>query len=138
MSCRLLIKRTSRYKKDLEFEKRKKLISANLDESNIKAAILLASSDDSFAPCNTENYEKHFSENPKLNFSNVPCGRHFKSARKAIRQQEITFETDKKLRICRNSKMVKNEKFYKLGPKICTPPDFGKAKPEQPEVMADG
>ena len=35
--------------------------------------------------------------------------------------------------------MVKNEKFYKLGPKICTPPrDFGKAKPEQPEVTADG
>ena len=65
------------------------------------------------------------------------CWRHFKSARKAIRQQEITFETEKS---CQNSKMVKNEKFYKLGPKICTPPptDFGKAKPEQPEVMADG
>ena len=59
----------------------------------------------------------------------------FRSARKAIRQQEITFETEK-LRICQISKMVKTEKFYKLGPKICTPPDFGKAKPEQPEVMA--
>ena len=33
--------------------------------------------------------------------------------------------------------MVKTEIFYKLGPKICPPPDFGKAKPEQPEVMAD-
>ena len=44
----------------------------------------------------------------------------------------------KKLEICRNSKMVKNEKYYKLGPKICTPPDFGKAKPEQPDDMADG
>ena len=35
--------------------------------------------------------------------------------------------------------MAKTE-FYKLGPKICPPPppDFGKAKPEQPEVMADG
>ena len=35
--------------------------------------------------------------------------------------------------------MVKTEKLYKLGPKICPrPPDFGKAKPEQPELMADG
>ena len=34
--------------------------------------------------------------------------------------------------------MVKTEKFYKLGQKICTPPDLGKAKPEQPEVMAYG
>ena len=34
--------------------------------------------------------------------------------------------------------MVKTENFYKLGPKICTPADFGKSKPEQPEVMADG
>ena len=29
-----------------------------------------------------------------------------------------------KLRICQNSKMVKTENFYKLGPKICTPPQF--------------
>ena len=34
--------------------------------------------------------------------------------------------------------MVKTENFYKWALKICTPPDFGKAKPEQTEVMADG
>ena len=34
--------------------------------------------------------------------------------------------------------MVKTENFYKLGPKICTPPHFWKAKPEQPEVKAHG
>ena len=28
--------------------------------------------------------------------------------------------------------MVKTENFYKLGPKICTPPDLWEAKPEQP------
>ena len=45
----------------------------------------------------------------------------------------------KKLEICQNSKVVKTEIFYKLGPKFCTPPsDFWKAKPEQPEVMAHG
>ena len=43
----------------------------------------------------------------------------------------------KKLEICQNSKMVETEKFYKLGPKICTPPDFVNEKPEQHEVMAD-
>ena len=37
-----------------------------------------------------------------------------------------------------NSKMVKTEKFYKLGPKIGTTPDFWKAKPEQLEVIAHG
>ena len=41
----------------------------------------------------------------------------------------------KKLRIRQKSKMVKTEK---LGPKTCTPPDFWKAKPEQPEVLAQG
>ena len=44
----------------------------------------------------------------------------------------------KKLEICQNSKMVKIENFYRLGPKICTPPDFWKAKPKPPEVMAHG
>ena len=44
----------------------------------------------------------------------------------------------KKLRNCQNSKMVKTENFYKMGPKICTPPDIGKAKPQKPEVMAVG
>ena len=34
----------------------------------------------------------------------------------------------KKLRISQNSKMVKNEKFYKLGPKICPSPPFWEGK----------
>ena len=64
--------------------------------------------------------------------------RHFKSATEAIRQQEILFETEKNLDFV-NSKMVKTENFYKLGPKFCTgPPDFWKGKPEQPEVIAQG
>ena len=33
--------------------------------------------------------------------------------------------------------MVKTEKkIYKFGLKNCTPPDFGKGKPKEPEVMA--
>ena len=56
---------------------------------------------------------------------------------KSRQTERNNFETEK-LEICQNSKMVKTEKFYKLGPKICPPPDFGKAKPEQPEVTADG
>ena len=33
--------------------------------------------------------------------------------------------------------MVKTETFYKLGPKLCTPPPphFGKGKPEQPRLQ---
>ena len=44
------------------------------------------------------------------------------------------------LKFCQNSKKVKTENFYKLGPKICPPPppDFGKGKPEQPKVLAHG
>ena len=61
------------------------------------------------------------------------CWRYFKSARKAIRQQEITFETEK-LRICQNSKMFKTEKYYKLGPKICTPPILGRQNPSNPRL----
>ena len=34
----------------------------------------------------------------------------------------------KKLEICQNSKRVKTEKFYKLGPKTCTPPRFWEGK----------
>ena len=44
----------------------------------------------------------------------------------------------KKLEICQNSKMIKTENFYKLGPKISTPPGFWKTKPELAEVTADG
>ena len=55
------------------------------------------------------------------------CWRHLKSATEAIREQKLTFETEK-LRIRQNSKMVKSEKFYKLGPKICTTPRFLEGK----------
>ena len=43
-------------------------------------------------------------------------------------QNEI--KTEKKLEICQNSEMVKTEKIYKLGPKICTlpPPRFWERK----------
>ena len=59
--------------------------------------------------------------------------RHFKSATKAIRQQEKTF-TEKNVRIRQNSKMVQTENFYKLRPKICTksphpPPTFERQIP---------
>ena len=40
--------------------------------------------------------------------------------------------------IFQNSKMVKTEKFYKLGPKCCPPTNFGEGKPEELEVMAHG
>ena len=43
-----------------------------------------------------------------------------------------------KYEICQKSKTVKAENFYEFGPKICTPPDFWKAKPDQPEVMVHG
>ena len=44
----------------------------------------------------------------------------------------------KKLEICQNSKMVKTENFTSWDLKSVHPPDFGKAKPKQPEVMAYG
>ena len=37
------------------FERHKKLVSAKLDECNVKAGIRLASSDYSFTACNTDN-----------------------------------------------------------------------------------
>ena len=58
-------------KKDSDFEKRNKFIPAKL-VSNVKAGILLASSDDSFAPFNTKNYEKLFSKHSKCSSINVP------------------------------------------------------------------
>ena len=48
------------------------------------------------------------------------CWRYFISASAAVRKREISFEIEK-LRICQNSKMVKTEKFYNLGPITCTP-----------------
>ena len=63
------------------------------------------------------------------------CWRHFQSATTAIRQQEITFETEKKLILWKLTN-GQNWNNWKLGPKICTPPDFGKGKPEQPEDIA--
>ena len=70
---------------------------------------------------------------------NTECWRHFKWATKAIGQQEITFETEKtkKLSQLKNSQ---NWKFLQVGTeKLYTPtPDFWKAKPEQPEDMANG
>ena len=42
----------------------------------------------------------------------------------------------KKLRIVWNSKVVKTENSYKLGPKFCTPPDFWEGKLEQSKVIA--
>ena len=42
----------------------------------------------------------------------------------------------KKLEICQNSKIVKTESFYKLGPKICTtpPPIFGRKNLSNPKL----
>ena len=62
----------SKVNNDSDFEKRIELISAKLDECNVKAGIRLDSSDDSFAPCNTENYEKLLSKYPKRSSINVP------------------------------------------------------------------
>ena len=42
------------------------------------------------------------------------------------------------LEFVKTKKMVKWNFFHKLGPKLCTPPDFWKAKPEEPEVMTHG
>ena len=44
----------------------------------------------------------------------------------------------KKVEIHQNSKMVKTENFYKLGPKFCTTPDYWNGKPQQHEIMAHG
>ena len=55
------------------------------------------------------------------------CWRHFKSSTKAIRQQEKHLKL-RKIRIWQNSK--------KVGTKNLSTPDFGKGKPEQPNVMA--
>ena len=67
------------------------------------------------------------------------CWRHFKSARKAIRKQEKTFQTKKNLEICQISKMIKSVNFTSWDRKsVHPPPDFWKAKPEQPKVMTYG
>ena len=66
------------------------------------------------------------------------CWRQFKSATKAIRQQEITFETEKNLKFVKTQKWSKLKNFTSWDQKSVHPPDFGKAKPEQPEVKADG
>ena len=34
--------------------------------------------------------------------------------------------------------MIETEEFYKLGPKFCPAPDFGKDKSEESEVIAHG
>ena len=45
---------------DSNFEKRIGIISAKLDGDNVKAGIGLASSENFFAQCNTEDYENCF------------------------------------------------------------------------------
>ena len=67
-------------------------------------------------------------------FQETQCWRHFKSATEAIRQQEVSFET-KNLEFVKAQKWSK-QKNLQVGPTIFSSPDFGKGKPEQPEVMA--
>ena len=49
-------------------------------------------------------------------------------ATRALRKQEIAFESKKTLEFVKTQKIVKTEKFYNLGPKICPPPDFWESK----------
>ena len=48
-----------------ELEQRIKLISSQLDESNVKGGIRLAASDDKIAPFSTDNYQKLLSKHPQ-------------------------------------------------------------------------
>ena len=79
--------------------------------------------------------EKHLIFSIFIDTDNLLCWRHFKLATKAIRKQEITFETEKtwiwsKLKNCQNSKILQagTEDLYIL------PPIFRRQNPSNPRL----